>query len=184
MSPPKALQWLPRVPVVWLLYPPTSSHTLLSVWPRRPHFGPSPLCLCGHRALVHAVPSAKDASTLPSTCAHHHPSDLNYSLRPYIMYLVTPVISGPLRRVFGGEASRELSLSLSLPRSWLCVPTSQRGDLLHPHRPVVPRAPSKAPPHLASPHHPCPPLGTAMVLPTLYFPYPAEGSIKCTQLPS
>lgn len=107
-SPPKALQWLPHVPVVWRLYPPTSSHTSLPVRPLRPHFGPSPLCLCGHRALVHAVPSAKDASTLPSTCARHHPSDLNYSLPPYIMYLVTPVISGPLRRVFGGEASKEL----------------------------------------------------------------------------
>lgn len=178
-SPPKALQWLPHVPAVWRLYPPTSSHTSLPVRPLRPHFGPSPLCLCGHRALVHAVPSAKDASTLPSTRARHHPSDLNYSLPPYIMYLATPVISGPLRRVFGGEASRELPPSLSLPRSWLCVPTSQRGDI-----PTGQWSPGLLLPHLASSHHPWPPLGVAVVLPTLYSPYPAEGSITCTQLPS
>lgn len=97
----------------------------------------------------------------------------------YTMYLVTPVISGPLRRVFGGEASRELPLSLSLPRSWLCVPTSQRGDI-----PTGQWSPGLLLPHLASPHHPWPPLGIAVVLPTLYSPYPAEGSITRTQLPS
>ena len=112
---------------------PVFTHLILYLAPMSSHSGPfCPLHLCSHRALAPAVPAATGAlySPLDMHPVHRHPSDLNSSRPPYTMYLVTPVIWGPLLRVFRGEAFREWPLVYHCQGSWLCFPHSRRRDLL------------------------------------------------------
>ena len=140
-------------PAAWLLYSLTSSRTLL---PRAATQAP----------LAPSISAATGApySPLDMYPVHRHPSDLNSSWPPYTMYLVTPVIWGPLLRVFRGEAFREWPLVYHCQGSWLRFPHSRRRDLLLHLQPVVPRAPSKPLLHLFS-YQPWPCLGDVIVTP-------------------
>ena len=139
-SPPKAL-CSPSVPMAWLLHPPNSFHTLLSVQHHGPLFSPfSSLSLLpqGLRfscAICHTRPH----SPLDVRPVHLHPSNLNSSLpqpRPCILYTSELV---PLLTVFGeglpGNSSQHTStMGLALLSQLL-----EKSLLLHPPVAVGPQ---------------------------------------------